>query len=319
MITALILGTVLFGGAAAYLAWAAWSVFHGAGIFWFAAGAVALYAAIPFFGATLWFTLAWIYRTPRPASLRIGPSASLRMFWNEMRAIARAGPRMALYRWLVRDPPPAPAQTPVLLLHGVLCNAGVWVGLKRYLRSQGLGPVYALSYGPPLASIECFAEQTAAKVDAVLAATGARRVAIIGHSMGGLVARAYLRRDGGDRVSTLITMGTPHHGSMLAWLLPGVCLGQLRPGNDWLAQLNRAEGAAPPARTVSLWSWHDSMVAPQLSARLDGAINIELTGVGHNALLGDPIAFAAVAQELRRAAGEAGEMPAPGSVPPSGT
>lgn len=305
MVTALILGTTLFGGAVAYIGWAAYAIFHGANAWPFAAGAVALYFAIPFVASTAWFTLAWIFRAPRPPALRIGLQASIWMFWNEMRAIGHAGPRMALYRWLVREPPQAPARAPVLLLHGVLCNAGVWVGLRRFLATQGIGPVYTLSYGPPLASMELFAVETAAKIDAILAATGARQVAIVGHSMGGLVARAYLRRYGGKRVRCLMTLGAPHHGSVHAWLFPGTCLQQLRPGNEWLAELNRDEGAPTPTRTVSLWSWHDSMVAPQTSSRLGGAHNIELTGIGHNALLGDPSAFARVAEELRRAAAEA--------------
>ena len=305
MVTALILGTILFGGAAAYVGWAAYAILHGASAWPIAAGGVALYFAIPFVAAGAWFTLAWIFRAQRPPALRIGLAASVRMFWNEMRAIGRAGPRMALYRWLLPDPPPAPACAPVLLLHGVLCNAGVWVGLRRFLATQGIGPVYTLSYGPPLESVELFAEQAAAKIDAILAATGARQIALVGHSMGGLVARAYLRRYGGNRVRCLMTLGTPHHGSVHAWLFPGTCLGQLRPGNEWLVQLNRDEGAPLPTRTLSLWSWHDSMVAPQTSARLAGAQNVEVVGVGHNALLGDPGVFARVTDELRRSAVEA--------------
>ena len=56
-----------------------------------------------------------------------------------------------------------------------------------------------MSYGPPLSSIERFVDQVAAKIDAILAATGASKVALVGHSMGGLVARAYLRRYGRRR------------------------------------------------------------------------------------------------------------------------
>jgi triacylglycerol esterase/lipase EstA (alpha/beta hydrolase family) len=217
----------------------------------------------------------------------------------------------------MREPVPASARTPVLLLHGVLCNAGALYGLRGYLVARSIGPVYALSYGPPLASIEVFADQVAAKVDAILRATGASRVAIVGHSMGGLVARAYLRRYGPQKVSSVMTLGTPHHGSVHAWLFPGIPLAQLRPGNAWLAELNRGEGAPSGVRLVSLWSWHDSMVAPQTSARLAGAENVELSGIGHNALLGDRRVFALVAAELTRVA----PAPAPESprCPPQPT
>jgi triacylglycerol esterase/lipase EstA (alpha/beta hydrolase family) len=305
MIIALVFGTVVFGGTAAYIAWAAYAVWHGASVWHYAAGGLALVIGIPGAFAAFYSALAWVYRSERPPAARIGAWASLRLLWDESRALGRSGPRQALYRRLMDDPAPAPAELPVLLVHGVLCNAGVWLGLRRHLLQQGIGPVYALTYGPPLASIEFFAEQVAAKIGAVLAVTGARQVAIVGHSMGGLVARAYLRRYGASKVRVLITLATPHHGSVHAWLFPGTCLAQIRPGSEWLAELNRDEGSPPPTRIVSLWSWHDSMVAPQTSARLAGIENIEVVGVGHNAMLGDSATFERVATELRRAAGNA--------------
>ena len=306
MIIAFVFGTVVFGGTAAYIGWAAYAVWHGASVWPYAAGALALVIGVPAAFAAFYITVAWVFRSERPPTARIGAWASLRLLWDESRALGRSGPRQALYRRLIADPAPVPAELPVLLVHGVLCNAGVWLGLRRYLVRQGIGPVYALTYGPPLASIESFAEQVAAKIDAILAVTGARQVAIVGHSMGGLVARDYLRRYGASKVRVLITLGTPHHGSVHAWLFPGTCLAQIRPGSAWLAELNRDEGSPPPTRMVSLWSWHDSMVAPQTSSRLAGAENVEVVGVGHNAMLADPATFERVAAELRRAAGNAG-------------
>jgi triacylglycerol esterase/lipase EstA (alpha/beta hydrolase family) len=296
MLTAIALAIVLSGGAAAYIGWAWQSIAAGAPAWPFLLGAGLLYFGAPSVAAVLWFTVAAIFGSPVPPDAQLSMQQRVALFWNEMRAIGRSGPRMVFYRWLMRDPAPAPAATAVLLLHGVLCNAGVWVGMKRTLERQVGAPVYALSYGPPLASIEVFADQVAAKVDAILAATGARDVAIVAHSMGGLVARAYLRRYGAAKVRLLLTLGTPHHGSMHAYLFPGAPLAQLRPGNPWLATLN--SDPRPACHLVSLWSPHDSMVAPQSSARLDGAAEIVLRGVGHNALLGDPAVYAAVVREL---------------------
>ena len=105
-------------------------------------------------------------------------------------------------------------------MHGVLVNDGIWFGFRRHLTRQGIGGVYTVNYGPPYADIERFAVQLAAKVDAVCAATDAKSVALVGHSMGGLVSRAYLRRFGAARVERIITIGTPHHGSVLAWSYP---------------------------------------------------------------------------------------------------
>ena len=301
MTTAIALWLIIGGGVVAYAGWAAIAIARGAEPWWYLAGAVAIYPLAVCAITASWFLLAWVFRAPRPRRARLTASASARLFWNEGCAIARF-PRMALYKWLVREPRPAPATAPVLLLHGVLCNAGIWHGFRKYLSARGLGPLYTLSYGPPLASIEVFAAQVAKKIDYIRRATGASRVAIVGHSMGGLVARAYLRRFGAASVSALITFGAPHHGSVHARLFPGACLGQLRPGSRWLAELNRTEETEHVVPIVSIWSWHDSMVAPQTSGRLRGARNIEVFGVGHNALLNDTNVRALVAGELERIA-----------------
>lgn len=252
-----------------------------------------------------YFVIAWVWRARRPPNVRIGWRRTLRLLWREYATLAGAPIRMMLYAQLMRDPAPAPVQVPVLLVHGVLCNAGVWARAARFLRDKQVAGVYSLSYGPPLASIELFAEQLARKIDGVLAATGARRVIVIAHSMGGLVVRAYLRRFGSDRLARVMSIGAPHHGSMHAWFFPGVSLAQLRPGNAWLAALN-AESLDPSLRFLSLWSWHDSMVAPQTSSELPGSIDATLVGVGHNALLTDPHVFSRVLAEIHDARATSG-------------
>jgi len=285
--TAFVLMLALVLGTGAYLRWAAHWVNEGAASWWFVLGAPLAYFTPALVLVTLWFGIAWIWRTPRPPEARIGLRATVRLYSAEVWVVAISWPLMALHRWLVRDPEPAPASRPVLLIHGVLVNDGVWLAFRRYLRNNGIGPVYTVNYGPPLADIELFARQLDAKIEAICAATGADRIVLVGHSMGGLVARAYLRRSGGARVARLITLGTPHHGSVLAYLFPGRSLAQLRPGNAWLAELNRGEDGAAPAPITSIWSRHDSMVAPQASSVLGHAENVAMVGVAHNALLAD--------------------------------
>ncbi len=299
MVTALSLAFAVLAGTVAYVAWALHEIAAGASALWFVAAAPVFALAVPALLTTIWFALAWIFRAERPPAARVRFRGLAGLYGRELLAVAGAAPRMILYRWLVPDPAPAsaPATMPVLLLHGVLCNAGVWRSMKKYLAARGIGPVYTLSYGPPLASIELFADQVALRIDAILAATGARQVVVVGHSMGGLVARAYLRRYGGAKIRRLITVGTPHHGSVHAYMLPGAALSQLRPGNAWLEGLNAGGGEALPP-VVSIWSWHDSMVAPQTSSVLDGAENVALAGIAHNALLRDPGVQQRVAAEI---------------------
>jgi len=88
---------------------------------------------------------------------------------------------------------------------------------------------------------------------------------------------------------------------MLAWTFPGTCLAQMRPDNAWLTDLNRDEKSAAPVPITSIWSRHDSMVAPQASSVLGNAENIALVGIAHNALLGDRRVTEIVASEVAKA------------------
>lgn len=298
--TAVALALAYGGILALYGAWAASSVTGGASALPFLLALPLVYLTVPLVFVSLWFAFAWWFRAERPDELRLGATGALRLFWHEFVTIAGNAPRMILYRALTPDPAPAPARSPILLIHGVLCNGGVWHPFKRWLAHRDIAPAYTLSYGPPLASIDAFADQAAAKIDAILADTGAEKVIVVAHSMGGLVMRAYLRRYGGSKVARLVTIATPHEGSMLAWIAIGQSMAQLRPRNPWLAGLGIPEGDDVPP-IVSLWSWHDSMVAPQTSSRVTFGENIEVAGIGHTALLRDEAVFQRVLKEIEAA------------------
>ena len=296
MITALSLLAAHVLGLLAYAAWATRRVAAGAPAWPFVVAVPAVYALLFLLVTLADFALAWLWRTPRPPDRQIGPRATLRMVVAEYLALLPSALRMIAYRLTTPVPPPRKAVLPVVLVHGVFCNAGVWNDVLAACRQRGIAPVYPLSYGPPLASIERFAEQFAACVDEALAATGAARVAVVAHSMGGLVVRAYMARHGGSKLARVITLGTPYRGSRFAWLMFGEDLAQMRPGSRWLAGLP-AELEAP---VMAVWSWHDSMVAPQASLALPGADNVALTGIGHNALLHDRRVIERVTTELIR-------------------
>jgi pimeloyl-ACP methyl ester carboxylesterase len=312
MWTAITLWIVHAVGVAIYAIFASRAVAHGGSPWPWVAGAALLYFAI-FVAFTLAdFALAWLWRAPRPPAQRIGIGRTLAMIAAEFRVLVGSPWRMMTWRWRMPKRAAAPAHMPVVLVHGVLCNAGVFAWTIRRFAEEQVGPVYALSYGPPLAPIERFSAQLAALVDQACRDTGADQVVIVGHSMGGLVAREYLRTCGGAKVARVVTIGTPHHGSRFAHLAAGACLAQIRPGSAWLAALPDAPPSPP---VVSLWSPHDSMVAPQTSAVLEGATNVAFLGVGHNALLRDADVHARVVAEIRAARAAA----APTSGSPAST
>ena len=118
-----------------------------------------------------------------------------------------------------------------------------------------------------------------------MATTGYDRIHVVGHSLGGLVARYYVQRLGGDaRVHTLVTLGTPHSGTVPAYFLPLRLGRQLRPGSDLMTEL---AGPAPGCRTrfLAFWSDLDQMMMPKSAAMLRHpdltARNIRVRGVGH--------------------------------------
>jgi hypothetical protein len=106
--------------------------------------------------------------------------------------------------------------------------------------------------------------------------------------MGGIVARYYVQRLGGDaRVHTLVTLGSPHQGTRAARLLPaGVCR-QMGPNSDLMTELAEP---APQCRTrfLAFWSDLDALISPKRAARIDHpdlvARNVLVRGAGHMSL-----------------------------------
>jgi len=180
------------------------------------------------------------------------------------------------------------AGTPILLVHGMVDNRSIFTLLRRGLRRRGFGRVLSLNYSPLTRDVRTAAEGLAARVELLCAETGFERIHVIGHSMGGMIARYYVQRLGGDaRVHTLVTLGTPHAGTRSARLLPSRLAGQLRPDSDLVRELAEP---APGCRTrfLAVWSDLDQMIVPQPNARLDhpdlDARNVRVRGVGHMSL-----------------------------------
>jgi len=175
-----------------------------------------------------------------------------------------------------------PRGLPVLMVHGYGANGGFWVHLAAQLEAQGYSHA-TVDLEPVFGDIEDFAVQLERAVHLLLSATRSEKVIIVAHSMGGLVARAWLRRFGAAHVTRIITLGTPHFGTDLAHMGPGQNARQMQRNGEWLAKLD-AEDRARRRMMTSIYSWHDNIIAPQDSCHLPGARNIALPGVGHVAM-----------------------------------
>ena len=143
--TAVSLLLLLIAGAAGYVSWAGHRIADGDPAWWFIAGAPLAYLLPVLVLASFWFTLSWIWRTPRAPEYRLGLVASARLFFGEVGAVALSWLLMVVHRLLIVDPAPKPASLPLLLVHGVGVNDGVWFALRRDLARRGLGPVYTIN------------------------------------------------------------------------------------------------------------------------------------------------------------------------------
>jgi triacylglycerol esterase/lipase EstA (alpha/beta hydrolase family) len=117
--------------------------------------------------------------------------------------------------------------------------------------------------------------------------------------MGGLASRAYLRRYGKSKVARLVTLGSPHQGTLLARLGLGPNARQMRIGNPWLVALGAAGAVPLPQGSVSIFSHHDNYVYPQETrSRLEGATNVAIGGVSHLGMAFSPRVLDSLLQAL---------------------
>lgn len=211
------------------------------------------------------------------------------------------------------------ARRPVLLLHGFLATRRAVEVLERRLRRDGY-TVFSFNLGGVQQllrrGIDDLAMHVKAKVDRLYERHPTMGpLTIVAHSQGGLVGAYYVKKLGGwRRVRSLVTLGTPFHGTPAAWAaLPlGVvapALFQMAPRSRFLRRL--ARGNWPPGvRLTSIWSRQDLLV-PYPSAVVETfglryVQNVEVPAEGHRDFLFRKRVYAYVLAELR-----AGDQPAP--------
>ena len=224
----------------------------------------------------------------------------------------RAGIVVFLLRqpWTTRPPTVLPAtggghRIPVVLVHGYLCNHRIWDDVVPVLRARGHA-VHAVDLEPLYCPIDRYAPTIEAAVQALLAHTGQRQVALVGHSMGGLAIRAWLGAQGahagGGRAARVLTLGTPHAGTQVAHALPkrlhthnGT---QMVWGSDWLKQLAATETDATRALFRIALTPQDNIVYPQRAQVLPGVAAAVFPGIGHVQMCLDAGVIQWIADEL---------------------
>ena len=165
--------------------------------------------------------------------------------------------------------------------------------------------VDAVNLEPSFAPIDDYVAQIDAGVRRLQAATGAPRVALIGHSMGGLAIRAWLRAAGDEAMACVVTLGTPHAGTLHADFGRAANVQQMRRNSAWLQSLAASEPADRLRRFTVIRSWQDNIVAPQGPQTLHGARTVSFTGIGHVRLVYDRKVARAALDALQAAARDA--------------
>jgi pimeloyl-ACP methyl ester carboxylesterase len=195
------------------------------------------------------------------------------------------------------DDPGIPA---VLLIHGYACNRAVWLPLLDSGLLAGCN-VATVNLEPIFASIDDYAATVGEAIRRLQSSSGAPRVTLVCHSMGGLVARAYLRAHGSAAVARLITISTPHAGTIFARFGRGRNARQMVRGSSWLIALGAAATPEVLALQTHFASRDDNLIHPRAGLVLAGAAAAHwFDGIGHLAMLNDPRVWQRLAEEIKR-------------------
>lgn len=176
--------------------------------------------------------------------------------------------------------PSANSALPVLLVHGYICNHRVWDDVALALRHAG-HPVLRVDLEPLFTSIDDYASILERAVTTLLAQTQARQVVLVGHSMGGLAIRAWLRAYGTERVARIVTLGTPHQGTRVAQASMTPNGAQMVWHSPWLQALAESEDPGKRALMRIALTTEDNVVYPQAEQVLPGAQVTRFEGIGH--------------------------------------
>ncbi|MBM7437279.1 triacylglycerol lipase [Streptomyces sp. HB132] len=194
---------------------------------------------------------------------------------------------------------PLSTSTPVVFVHGYTGNASNWVTAMSVFRLNGWSSskLFAYeynSYGNNITN----AQGLASFVDNVKSRTGASKVAIVNHSMGGLVSQYYLKVLGGNTsVSHLASIAGANHGTTFA----GACLiyttcRQMYPGSSFISQITSGDETPGDTKYATWYSACDGVILPYTSTRLSGATNNDVACQTHIGYLADTIVLGRIAR-----------------------
>ncbi len=175
---------------------------------------------------------------------------------------------------------------PILFVHGYTSNASAWDTMKARFQADGWesNRLYAYTFSSTQSNATV-AQAVAQRVNEIKAATGAARVDIITHSMGGLSSRYYLKNLGGTaNVDDWVSLGGPNHGTTWAY------------GCFFFSPCNQM---IPDVNYGTWWSPCDELINPDTSTILSGATNTQTACISHSSHLTNTTVYGQVREFVR--------------------
>jgi triacylglycerol lipase len=195
----------------------------------------------------------------------------------------------------------ARANDPILFVHGWSSSGSVWNTMIGRFQADGwsAGELHNWSYNTSQSNATT-ARQLAIRVSQVKAATGASKIDIVTHSMGGLSSRYYLKNLGGTaNVDAWVSLGGPNHGTGWAWFCFQTSCREMRPGSSFLNALNSVDETPGAVRYGTWWSPCDEVINPDTSTILSGAANTQTGCILHSSHLTNSTVYAQVREFVR--------------------
>ena len=183
-------------------------------------------------------------------------------------------------------PAAASAHDPILFVHGWNGGTGTWSTMVSRFQADGwtAGELNNWSYNWHQSNATT-ASEISTKVDQILAATGATKVDIVTHSMGGLSSRYYAKNLGGDqKIDQWVSLGGPNHGTNTANFCFDASCVEMRENSAFLKALNSGDETPGAVAYRTWWSPCDEVINPDSSVALSGATNTQTSCMSHSTL-----------------------------------
>ncbi|HVF74634.1 MAG TPA: triacylglycerol lipase [Acidimicrobiales bacterium] len=195
--------------------------------------------------------------------------------------------------------PPAAAalvHDPILFVHGWNSNSSTWTTMIGRFQADGWASneLYNWQYNTSQSNATT-AQQIATKVNEILAATGATKVDIISHSMGGLSSRYYSKNLGGSaKIDEWVSLGGPNHGTDTANFCFSTACTEMRLNSTFTKNLNATDETPGTPNYRTWWSACDTIINPDSSVSLIGATNTQTACISHSDLHQDATVYGQV-------------------------